>query len=188
MVFSPSPSMSSAARLTKWCRRSKRCAGQISPPVQRTSTSPSSATASLSHSRAVVGERVRVARLLAGQVLDHLRDHVAGALEDDAVADPHAQPRDLVAVVQRDVGDRDPADQHRGEPPDRGQLAGAADLDVDGLQRRLGALGGKLVRQRPARRLGDKAQPRLPVEPVDLVDHAVDVIGQLRRARSPMPR
>jgi hypothetical protein len=35
------------ARLTKCLSRSVRCAGQISPPVQRTSTSPSSATASL---------------------------------------------------------------------------------------------------------------------------------------------
>ena len=50
MVFSPSPSMSSAPRLTKCLSRSIRCAGQISPPVQRTSTSPSSATASLPHS------------------------------------------------------------------------------------------------------------------------------------------
>ena len=50
MLFSPSPSISSAARLTKWRSRSVRCAGQISPPVQRTSTSPSSATASLWHS------------------------------------------------------------------------------------------------------------------------------------------
>ena len=38
-----------AARLTKCRSRSNRCAGQISPPVQRTSTSPSSATASLPH-------------------------------------------------------------------------------------------------------------------------------------------
>ena len=49
-LFSPSPSMSSAPRETKCRSRSKRCAGQIRPPVQRTSTSPSSATASLPHS------------------------------------------------------------------------------------------------------------------------------------------
>ncbi len=55
-LFSPSPSMSSAPRLTKWRSRSKRCAGQIRPPVQRTSISPSSATASLSALRAMIGE------------------------------------------------------------------------------------------------------------------------------------
>ena len=50
IVFSPSPSMSSAPRLTKCLSLSVRCAGHIRPPVQRTSTSPSSATASLPHS------------------------------------------------------------------------------------------------------------------------------------------
>ena len=35
------------------------------------------------------------------------------------------------------------------------------------------------MRQRPARCLGDKAQPLLVVEPVDLVDHAIDFIGQV---------
>jgi hypothetical protein len=84
--------------------------------------------------------------------------------------------------VERDVGDGDPADEHRLQPAHRGQLAGAADLDIDGFERGLGAFGGELVRHAPARRLGDEAQPLLPVEPVDLVDDAVDVIRQARRA------
>ena len=50
IVFSPSPSMSSATRETKCRSRSTRCAGQTNPPVQRTSTSPSSATDSEPHS------------------------------------------------------------------------------------------------------------------------------------------
>ena len=33
---------------------------------------------------------------------------------------------------------------------------------------------------RPARRLGDEAEPLLPVEPVDLVDHAINIEGQVR--------
>ena len=37
---------------------------------------------------AMVGEDVRLARLVAGQILDHLRDDVAGALDTHAVADP----------------------------------------------------------------------------------------------------
>ena len=129
--------------------------------------------------RAMVGENVGLARLVARQVLDHLRDDVAGALDADAVADAQAQPRDLVAVVERDVGDDDAADADRLQPPDRGQLAGAPDLDVDRLQRRLGFLGGEFVRQRPARRARDLAEPLLPVEPVDLVDDAVDVERQV---------
>src|SRR5690606_26053586 len=128
--------------------------------------------------RAVIGEHVRLARLLAGQIVDHLGDHVASALEDDPVAYPEAEPADFVAVVQRDVGHRDSADKDRPQPADRRQLAGAANLDIDRLEHRLGALGRKLVREAPARRLGDKAQALLPVEPVDLVDHAVDLVRQ----------
>ena len=49
-------------------------------------------------------------------VLDHLRnlgDHVAAALDLHPVADLHAQPLDLVHVVQRGVADGRSADQHR---------------------------------------------------------------------------
>ena len=98
----------------------------------------------------MVGEDVRRARLVAGQILDHLRDDVAGALDAHAVADAQAQPRDLVAVVERDVGDDHAADADRLQPPDRGQLAGAADLDVDRFERGLGLLGGEFVRERPS--------------------------------------
>ena len=128
---------------------------------------------------AMVGEDVRLALLIAGQILDHLRDDVAGALDAHPIADAQAQPRDLVAVVERDVGDHHPADPDRLQPPDRGQLAGAADLDVDRFQRRLGLLRREFVRQAPARRPRDEAQSLLPVEPVDLVDHPVDVERQV---------
>ena len=128
---------------------------------------------------AMVGKDVGLARFVAGEVLDHLRDDVAGALDADAVADAQAQPLDLVAVVERDVGDHHAADADRLQPPDRRQLAGAADLDVDRLERRLGFLGGELVREAPARRARDLAEPLLPVEPVDLVDDAVDVERQV---------
>ena len=130
--------------------------------------------------RAVIGERESRARFVAGQVLHHLRNHVARALQHHAVAHPHPQPRDLVAVVERDVGNDHAAHRHRRQAAHGRQLASAAHLDVDGFQRGFGAFGGKLVRHAPARRLGDKTQPLLPVEPVDLVDHAVDVIGQVR--------
>ena len=113
MIFSPSPSMSSAPRETKWRSRSKRWAGQIRPPVQRTSTSPSSATASLPHSGQCVGEDVGRPRLVAREILDHLRDDVAGALDAHPVADANAEPLDLVAIVECHVGDDDAADADR---------------------------------------------------------------------------
>ena len=82
--------------------------------------------------------------------------------------------------MQRDVGDDDAADPDRLQPTDRRQLAGAADLDVDCLQRGFGLLGGELVGEAPARRAGDEAEPFLKVEPVDLVDDAVDIERQVR--------
>src|SRR4051812_49997142 len=81
----------------------------------------------------MIREDVRFAGLVAGQVLHDLRDDVAGALDADAVADAQAQPRDLVPVVERDIGDDHAADADRLQPTDRSQLAGSADLDVDRL-------------------------------------------------------
>ena len=89
--------------------------------------------------------------------------------------------------MQGRVGDGDAADPDRLQPRDRGELAGAADLDVDRLEDRLGLLGREFVRQRPARRARDLAEPALPVEPVDLVDHAVDVEGQVGPLRFDHP-
>src|SRR3954451_14425271 len=63
----------------------------------------------------MVGKDVRLARLVAGEVLDHLRDDVAGALDAHAVADAQAEPRDLVAVVKRDVGHDHTSDADRLE-------------------------------------------------------------------------
>ncbi len=67
--------------------------------------------------RAARREFVGWARLVARQILDHLRDHVAGALDSDAVADAQAQARDLVAVVEGDVGDDHAADADRRQRP-----------------------------------------------------------------------
>src|SRR5438045_2290862 len=79
--------------------------------------------------RAMVGKGVGRARLIARQISDDLRDHVAGALDTHAVADAQAEPCDLVAVVQSHVGDDNSADADRLQPSDRRQLAGPADLD-----------------------------------------------------------
>ncbi len=47
------------------------------------------------------------------------------------------------------------------------------------LQHGHGALGREFVRDRPARRARDEAEPLLPVDAVDLVDDAVDVVVEL---------
>ena len=92
-------------------------------------------------------------------------------------------PGDVVGVVQRRVLHDDAADRHRQQPGDRRERSGAADLDVDRLEPGRGALGGELVGERPARRGRAEAEPRLQVEPVDLVDHAVDVVAEGRALR-----
>ncbi len=127
----------------------------------------------------MVGKTPVVARDIAGQIGDDLRDHVARALDHHPVAGAHAQPFDLIGIVQRRIGHGDAAHPHRLQPRDRGQLAGPPDLDVDGVQRGFGLLRRKFMRERPAWCAPDKAQPRLPVEPVDLVDDTVDVERQI---------
>jgi hypothetical protein len=104
-----------------------------------------------------------------------LRNNVPGALDAHPVTNAQAEPLDLVAVVQRHVGDDHSADADGRQAPDGRQLAGAPDLDVDRFQRRLRLLRRKLVREAPARGSRDEAQPLLQVEPVDLVDDAVDI-------------
>ena len=107
---------------------------------------------------------------------ENLRDDVAGALDDDGVADAHVLARDLVLVVQGGVLHHDAADGDRLELGDRRQRAGAADLDLDVAQDGRRLLGGEFVGDGPARRARDEAEPLLQVEPVELVDDAVDVV------------
>ena len=112
--------------------------------------------------------------------LQHLRDHIACALDNDSVFLAHIEPRDFVRVMQRRVLHHHAADRHRLKLSDRRQRAGASHLNLDVVDDRRRLLGGKLVRDRPARRARDEAEPLLPVEPVDLVDDAVDVVVEPR--------
>ncbi len=121
-----------------------------------------------------------VLRPLLREHAQHLGDHVAGALDRHGVVDAHIEPLDLVLVVERGVRDHDAADRHRLEPRNRRERAGAADLDVDGVYDGGRLLGRELVRDRPARIARNEAEPLLPVEPVDLVDHAVDIVIERR--------
>ena len=109
---------------------------------------------------------------------DHLRDHVAGPPHDNRVADQDVLATHLVLVVQRRVGDRHPADEHRLQSRHRRQRAGAADLHLDVQDFRHGFLGRKFVRDREARRARDEAESLLVLQSVHLVHHAVDFVGQ----------
>ena len=82
--------------------------------------------------------------------------------------------------MQGRVGHRDPTDEHGAQARHRRDCAGASDLHLDILDLRQLLLGGKLVRDREARRTRHKAQSLLGHKGVDLVDHTVDVVGQIR--------
>ncbi len=63
--------------------------------------------------RAMIGKHVSLARFVSRQILDHLWDHISRTLDPHAVPHAQAQPRNLVAIVERDVGDDHPADPDR---------------------------------------------------------------------------
>ena len=109
---------------------------------------------------------------------DHLGDDVAGALHHDGIADADVLAGDLVLVVERGVRDHHAADRDGLEFRDRRQRAGAADLDLDGLQDGHGLLSGELVGDGPARRARHEPEPDLIGQRVHLVDDAVDVVAE----------
>ena len=142
--------------------------------------------------RAFVGKlvRLRASRTFLQVHAQHLRDHIAGALDGDGVANAdigavaqrlalRADALNEVLVVQGRVLHHHAADGDWLELRNRGERTGAADLDVDILDNRGRLLGRKLVRDREARRARNKAEPLLPVEAVELVDHAVDIVAEL---------
>ena len=99
---------------------------------------------------------------LSSTYVNDLRNHVAGALDNDGVANADiaalaqrltvaADTLDVILVVQRDVLHDDAADADRLELADRRERAGATNLDLDVVEHGDGALGRELVRDRPAR-------------------------------------
>ena len=135
--------------------RARRCSARPPRPGRRTIADP--------HSGQRVGIanalRVRAAACSSSDAHD-LGNHVAGAADDHRVADVHVLAPDLVLVVQRRVGDGHAADEHRLQPRDRRDRAGAPDLDVDAEELGRHLLGRKLVRDRPARLARDETRAR----------------------------
>src|SRR5690606_21145449 len=118
---------------------------------------------------------------LGTQRIDHaddLGDDVPGALQDDGVADADVLAGDLVLIVQGGVADHDAADGDGMQAGDGGQGAGAADLNVDAFQHGRRLLRREFVGDGPTRASGDETEALLPVQPVDLIDHAVDVVAE----------
>jgi hypothetical protein len=67
-----------------------------------------------------LGESIRLRPpRLALQHAQHLRNHIAGALDRHGIADTHTEPLDLVLIVERRVRHHHAADGHRLEPRNR---------------------------------------------------------------------
>ena len=108
----------------------------------------------------------------------HLGNHVARASDDDGVAHTHVFAASLVLVVQRSVGHGHATHEHRGQLGHGSELAGAANLYVDGQDGGQLLLRRVFVGHRPARLTRHEAKRTLQIEPVDLVNRAVDVERQ----------
>ncbi len=119
-----------------------------------------------------------------GQHAHHFRNDIAGATNDHRIAHSDVLAGQFVHVVQGCIADGDAADEHRFEPRHRGQRARAAHLKFDVAHRGESLFGGEFVRDRPARRPRNESQLPLQIEIVDLVDHAVDLVRQLRAQRT----
>ena len=89
--------------------------------------------------RALLGhpERLRPCRVRQDRA-DHLRDHVARALDDHHVSFADVLPVDVVLVVEGRARHRHPADLHRLELGPGIQGSRAPDSDMDPLELRLG--------------------------------------------------
>ena len=138
----------SSSSASRSCSRGARC------PSRRATRSGTATRCPATGSRRLLGQRQSASPSLAherraarGQVAgsssggrrrallqdrpDDLGDDVAGAAHDHRVALAHVLAVHLVLVVQRRVGDRDAAHEHRLEHRERRHLAGAAGVDVD---------------------------------------------------------
>ena len=173
--------MSRAPRLARWNSRSRSWAGQDRAFGQRQSTSPSSRARMVPQAGQPVGNsKARSVPLRRSTTGAHdLRDHVAGLAQHDHVADQHALARQLVGVVQGGPVHRGPADQDRLHHRERGDPPGAAHVDLDVEQPGGDLLRRVLVGDRPPGCPAGRAERALQGEPVELDDHAVDLVRRV---------
>ena len=130
--------------------------------------------------RALAGhaELAGVGRALIQHHTDHLGNHVTGAAHDDAITDQKLLAADLVLVVQRGVGDVHAPHEHRLQPGHGREHPGAPHLHEDVLQRGDCLFGRILVGQREAGGAGHETCLRLQMTVIQLIDHAIDGVGQ----------
>ncbi len=113
-----------------------------------------------------------------------LGDHLARADDLDPVADPDVLGGDQIFVVQRRPGHGDAGDLHRLQHRVGIERAGAAHVDRDVEQLRLGHLGRELPGDGPARLASaDHAQLGVERESIDLHHHAIGLEVEIGNQR-----
>ena len=175
-----------ARRLAKCSSACLRCAGQTSPPLQRATAS----SGRRDDRRAALGAALSASRTRAApagrcSATTRTTSGITSPARRTTTVSPTRTSlrRTSSSLCSVALVDGDAADEHRLQPRDRRDRAGAADLDVDAQHLGRHFLGRELVRDREARRARDEAELGLLREAVDLVDDAVDVVGQLRPPR-----
>ena len=131
------------------------------------------------------GEDSFIAAALLRYRTHNLGDDVTGALHDHDIALADVLAAHVVLVMQRRVADRDTSNLHRFQHGDGDKRPGAAHVDADLQQLRLGGAGSELVGHRPARIAADDPQNVLHVVIVDFDDNAVDIIVEAGPALLP---
>ena len=100
----------------------------------------------------------------AGSLFEHrsnnLRNYIAGAFDDNHVANANILATNIVSIVQRRELDGDPAQSHRLKHRVRVHRARAADVDADLLQPGRRNLTRKLESDRPTRVAAHRAEER----------------------------
>ena len=122
---------------------------------------------------------------LAGHRPDHSRNDVAGARDQNDIADADIVALDVVDVMERGALHRDAADLHRFENGIWVEGSGASDADDDIAQLRTCLARLEFERDRPTRVAGDHAEPFLQGEVIHLDDDAVDLVIELVATRFP---
>ena len=122
----------------------------------------------------------RPRRTALRQDADDFGDDVTGAAHHDGIIHADVLALDFVLIVQRGIGNRHAAHGHRTQPRHRRERAGTPDLHINIQHFGHRLLRRIFVRHRPARFAAGKTQARLQIQPVDLIDHAVNVKRQIR--------
>ena len=116
--------------------------------------------------------------------LDNLRNHIAGTLQDDGIANADIFAGDFIFIMQSRVAHHHAADidgfHHRAGC----ERTGATHLDFNIEQLRYRLFGGEFPRHCPARRAADKTKPPLPINPVKLIDNPINIISECGTAHA----